>query len=139
MQRNVFPALLLVLAFYMTMMTPTLAVAYTGTGYSGTPIKYGGWLIGQVYMEVSYVFQVIPWATITVTSTDGTITKVVYSNGYGWYRVYLPPGDYKVTVTYAHYTQTYEVTIREDQIYRLLNIIIERPDMPEFQDHLASK
>jgi hypothetical protein len=139
MRRKVLPAIALALAVCMTAQLPALTVAYHGYGYSGTPIKYGGWLVGQVYTEVGHVMQVVPWAKITVTNSYGNVTMDAYSNGYGWYRLYLPPGDYKVNATYAHYTQTYDVTIREDQIYRLLNVYILRTDMPEFQDRLASK
>jgi len=138
MKMKVLPVIALALAVCMTAQLPALAFAYSGIGYSGTPIKYGGWLIGQVHIEIRHRMQEAPWAKIITTSTNGS-TQVAYSNGNGWYRLYLPPGDYKVNATYAHYTQTYDVTISEDQIYRLLNIIIDRPDMPEFQDRLASK
>jgi hypothetical protein len=138
MSRKTLAAVVLVLTVYIAFMLPSVTVAYKmPPGYSGTPIKYGGWLIGKVYMEIRHYMQTIPWAKITVTSTDGTTTKVTSTNGQGGYRIYLPPGEYKVTVSHSHYTQEYDVTIREDQIYRILNIIIERPDMPEFQDRLA--
>lgn len=140
MSKKIVAAVVLVLTIYIAVMLPTFTVAYKPPpGYSGKPIKYGGWLIGQVYMEIRHHMQAIPWTKITITSTDGAITKIASTNGNGAYRVYLPPGDYTVTVSYSRYTQEYEVTIREDQIYRLLNIYIERPDMTEFQDRLAHK
>ncbi|MCJ7760541.1 carboxypeptidase-like regulatory domain-containing protein [Candidatus Bathyarchaeota archaeon] len=140
MERRFLPAVVLVLTVYLAVCLPTFAVAYTTPpGYSGKPIKYGGWLVGQVLMEISHIVQKIPWATITVTNADGTFTKTATTNGYGYYRVYLPPGEYKVTVSYARYSQTYDVTIRVDQEYRFLNVYLERPDMPEFQDRLAHK
>lgn len=140
MERKLLPAVVLVLTVYLAVCLPTFAVAYTPPpGYSGKPIKYGGWLIGQVLMEIRHIVQKIPWATITVTTADGTFTKTATTNGNGYYRVYLPPGEYKVTVSYARYSQTYDVTIRVDQEYRFLNVLLERPDMPEFQDRLAHK
>ncbi|MCX6659798.1 MAG: carboxypeptidase-like regulatory domain-containing protein [Candidatus Bathyarchaeota archaeon] len=140
MERRLLPAVVLVLTVYLAVCLPTFAVAYTPPlGYSGKPIKYGGWLVGQVLMEISHIVQKISWAKITVTTADGTFTKTATTNGYGYYRVYLPPGEYKVTVSYARYSQTYDVTIRVDQEYRFLNVYLERPDMPEFQDRLAHK
>jgi len=140
MERKLLPAVVLVLTVYLAVCLPTFAVAYTPPpGYSGKPIKYGAWLIGQVVMEIQHVVQKIPWATITVTNADGTFKKTATTHGDGYYRVYLPPGEYNVTVSYSRYSQTYEVTIRVDQEYRWLNVLLERPDMPEFQDRLAHK
>ena len=140
MERRLLPAVVLVLTVYLAVCLPPFAVASTPPpGYSGKPIKYGGWLIGQALMEIRHIIQKIPWATITVTNADGTFKKTATTNGYGYYRVYLPPGEYKVTVSYARYSQTYDVTIRVDQEYRFLNVLLERPDMPEFQDRLAHK
>ena len=140
MNKKILPAAVLVLTVYLLVLLPTLAVAYRlPPGYGGTPIKYGGWLIGQVIMEIRHRIQTIPWVKITITSTDGALTKVTKTNEYGNYKIYLPPGDYNVTATYARYVQTYNITIREDQIFYRLNIYIERPDAPEFQDHLATK
>lgn len=138
MRRKLLPLAVLMLTTYMLLLLPTFTAAYGGYyWYSGKPIKYGGWLIGQVYMEIRDKVQPIPWVKITVTSANGTMTKVAYTNGYGYYRVYLPPGDYTVTASYVRYTQTSNVTIWENAEYRRLNIYIERPDMPEFQDRLA--
>jgi len=140
MSKKILPVVVLVFTIYIAVMLPTFTVAYTPPpGYSGKPIKYGGWLIGQVTMEIRHIVRAIPWAKITVTSVDGTFTKTVSTNGMGTYKIYLPPGDYTVTVSYVRYTQKYDITIREDQIYRFLNIYIERPDMPEFSDKLAAK
>jgi hypothetical protein len=140
MERKLLPGVVLVLTVYLAVCLPTFAVAYTPPpGYSGKPIKYGAWLIGQVVMEIQHYIQKIPWATITVTNADGTFTKTATTNGNGYYRVYLPPGEYKVTVSYSRYSQTYDVTIRVDQEYRWLNVLLERPDTPEFQDRLAHK
>ncbi|MBS7629868.1 carboxypeptidase regulatory-like domain-containing protein [Candidatus Bathyarchaeota archaeon] len=137
MRGKILPIILLVFTIYLVTFYPAYTVAYKGFGYSGVPIKYGGWLIGQVTMQIRHNIQLIPWAKITVTSTDGTFSEVTYTNGYGCYRIYLPPGEYKVTVEHARYSQTYEVTMREDAIYRLLNVYLERPDA-EFQDRLSS-
>jgi hypothetical protein len=138
MSKKTITAVILVLTVYLAVVHTTVAVAYTPPpGYSGKPIKYGGWLIGQVYMEMHHIIRRIPWAKITATSVDGTFTKTTTTSGFGSYKMYLPPGNYTVTLTHAHYTQKYDITIREDQIYRLLNIYIERPDMPEFSDKLA--
>jgi len=140
MERKLLPAVVLVLTVYLAVCLPTFAVAYTPPpGYSGKPIKYGAWLIGQVVMEIQHIVQKIPWATITVTNADGTFKKTATTHGDGYYRVYLPPGEYNVTVSYSRYSQTYDVTIRVDQQYRFLNVYLERPDTPEFQDRLAHK
>ncbi|MGQ9543262.1 MAG: carboxypeptidase-like regulatory domain-containing protein [Candidatus Bathyarchaeia archaeon] len=138
MRGKILPLIFMVLTVYLVTLHPTFTVAYTGFGYSGVPIKYGGWLIGQVRMQIRHVVQDIPWAKVTVTITNGTLIGVTYTNSYGWYRIYLPPGDYKVTVEHARYSQTYEITMRENAIYRLLNVYLERPDAPEFQDRLSS-
>jgi len=108
-----------------------------GYGYTGTQIKYGGWLAGNAYIEVRHIVQVATWATVTVENTDGSLTKVLHTNGRGGYKTYLPPGNYTVTASYSRYTQEYAIEIREDSHLRLLNIYFDRPDAPEFQDHLA--
>ena len=138
--KKVVAGLSLVLMVCMITLLPTVAVAYLGLGYSGTPIAYGGWIIGQVYIEAQHVMRPIPWVKITVTSpTDSTFSKVTSTNEGGYYRVYVPPGNYTVTAEYTHYTQTYNITMREDAIYRWVNIYITRPDMPEYQDRLSSQ
>jgi CubicO group peptidase (beta-lactamase class C family) len=140
MKRNVLTCTVLVLTVYLAILLPTAAFAYTPfSGYSGTPIKYGGWILGEVTMEMRHIIRKIPWVKITVTGTDvdgKSVTKEVHTNGFGSYRVYLPPGNYTVTASHAQYSQTYNVPIREDQIYRFLNIYLERSDAPEFQDYL---
>jgi len=143
MKRKVLTCTVLVLTVYLAILLPTPAFAYKGMlGYSGKAIKYGGWLMGEVTMEMRHIIRKIPWATITVTGTDldgKNVTKVVHTSGFGSYRVYLPPGNYTVTASHAHYSQTYNVPIREDQIYRFLNIYLERSDAPEFKDYLEHK
>lgn len=140
MKNKLFVCALLILTIYVAMFIPSMAVAryYNyGYGYSGTPIKYGGWLVGNAYIEIRHVVQVAAWATITVESADGSLTKVLHTTGQGGYKTYLPPGNYTVTASYSRYTQDYDIEIREDSSMRLLNIYIYRPDAPEFQDHLA--
>ena len=139
MNKRTITAVVLVLTVYLTVVHTSVAVAYTPPpGYSGTPIKYGGWLIGRVYMEMRHIMRAIPWAKINATSVDGTFTKTVTTNGFGGYKMYLPPGNYTVTLSHAQYTQTYDINIRVDQIYRWLNIYIERPDAG-FSDKLEYK
>ena len=140
MKRNILTCTALLLTVYLATLLPTAAFAYTpGPGYSGTPINYGGWLLGRVYIEIRGVVENAPWAKITVTGTDSSgkaVSDLAYSNGFGNYRAYLSPGNYTVTVNYAHYTQTYNVQIKTDQIYYLLNIYIERPDAG-FKNYLS--
>ncbi len=140
MKRNVLTCTVLVLTVYLAILLPTAALAYTPSpGYSGTPINYGGWLLGEVDMNIRNIVEKVPWAQITVTGTDSTgkaVTDVVHSNGFGTYRVYLSPGTYTVTVSYLQYSQTYNVKINVDQIYYLLNIYIERPDAG-FKNYLS--
>ena len=139
MKNKLFVCALLILTIYVAMFLPSMAVAryYYGYGYSGTPIEYGGWLVGNAYIEIRHVVQVAPWATITVESTDGSLTKVLHTTGNGGYKTYLPAGNYTVTASYSRYTQDYDIEIREDTSMRLLNIYFYRPDCPEFQDRLA--
>jgi hypothetical protein len=122
------------------MFLPSMAVAryYNyGYGYHGTPIKYGGWLAGNAYIEIRHIVQTAAWATITVESTDGSLTKVLHTSERGGYATYLPPGNYTVTASYSRYTQEYSIEMRESSPLRLLNIYFDRPDCPEFQDRLA--
>jgi hypothetical protein len=122
------------------MFIPSMAIAryYNyGYGYSGTPIRYGGWLVGNAYIEVRHVVQPAAWASITIESTNESLTKVVHTSGAGGYKCYLPPGTYTVTACYSRYTQEYSIEIFEGSEIRLLNIYFDRPDCPEFQDRLA--
>jgi hypothetical protein len=140
MKNKLFVCALLILTMYVAMFLPSMAVAryYNyGYGYTGSPIKYGGWLVGQAYIEVRHQVQEAAWATITVESTDGSLTKVLNTNGRGGYKAYLPPGSYEVTASYSRYTQKYAIEIQEGTPLRLLNIYFDRPDCPEFQDRLA--
>jgi hypothetical protein len=140
MKNKLFVCALLILTVYITMFLPSMAIArYSnyGYGYSGTPIKYGGWLVGNAYIEVRHLVQPAAWATITIESTDGSLTKVVHTSGAGGYKSYLPPGNYTVAACYSRYTQEYNIEIFEGSEIRLLNIYFDRPDCPEFQDRLA--
>lgn len=144
MKNKMFVYALLILTMYVAMFLPSIAVAsyyyrYSnyGYGYSGTPIKYGGWLVGNAYIEVRHVTQPAAWASIEIVSTDGSLTKVVHTTGLGGYKAYLPPGNYTVTASYSRYSQDYDIEIFEGSEIRLLNIYFYRPDCPEFQDRLA--
>jgi hypothetical protein len=138
MKNKLFVCALLILTIYVAMFLPSMAVArYYGYGYSGTPIKYGGWLVGNAYIEVKHIVQPAAWATITVESTDGSLTKVVHTSGVGGYKAYLPAGTYTLTACYSRYTQEYDIEILETSSYRLQNIYFDRPDCPEFQDRLS--
>jgi len=104
--------------------------------YGGTPIRYGGWVYGQVtYQSARFIIQGAVWAQITIS--NDTYTAITTTKQEGWYRVYVPPGDYTLTVKYAQYTQSYQLHINVDQIKYLLNIYIQRPEMG-FKDWLAS-
>lgn len=127
-------------ALLVTLMFATFtasAVAYKlPPCYGGTPIRYGGWVYGQVtYQSARYIIQGAVWAQITIS--NDTYTAITTTKQEGWYRVYVPPGDYTLTVKYAQYTQSYQLHINVDQIKYLLNIYIQRPEMG-FKDWLAS-
>ena len=127
-------------ALLVTLMFATFtasAVAYKlPPCYGGTPIRYGGWVYGQVtYQSARFIIQGAVWAQITIS--NDTYTALTTTKSDGWYRVYIPPGDYTLTVKYAQYEQSCPIHMNEDQVKLLLNIYIQRPEMG-FKDRLAS-
>jgi len=135
--RKVLVGIILVTALIVSAMLSCGMAYKQRPGYSGIPIRYGGWIYGQAtYQSAKYQIRTAVWATITVSNE--TYAQATYTNEAGYYRVYVPPGTYTLTVRYAGYSQSYSVTIKEDQIKYLLNIYIERPEM-EFRDHLEHR
>ena len=140
MKNKMFVCALLILTIYVAMFIPSMAVARRynfGYGYSGTPIKYGGWLVGNAYIEVRHIVQGAAWATITIENSDGSFSEVKHTSGKGGYKIYLPPGNYTVKASYSRYTQEYSIEMNEGDPVHIQNIYFYRPDCPEFQDRLA--
>jgi hypothetical protein len=99
----------------------------------------GGMIVGSVYgFDMYDQLQPIAWAT--VNANNGRTTFVAYSGGSGYYSMYVPQGQYNVTVIEPGYVPySYAVSVSAGSA-STINFYLEQSHVPvpEFPAGMAS-
>jgi len=129
-------------AVYLIILTATVVLAL-GTGIVSArsqPWQYsGGYLHGWVY-GFNYDNYLLPISWANVTATDGPSVFHAASDVNGGYEMFIPVGNYKVTVTepgYVSYSTSVSVSGGSSSV---INFYLEESHVPvpEFHSELVS-
>ncbi|MFI5448585.1 MAG: carboxypeptidase regulatory-like domain-containing protein [Candidatus Bathyarchaeia archaeon] len=130
-------------AIYLIILTATVAILALGTSIVSArsqPWQYGGgYLHGWVY-GFSYDNYLLPISWANVTATNGPSVFHAASGVNGGYEMFIPVGNYNVTVTepgYVSYSTSVSVSGGSSSV---INFYLEESHVPipEFQSELVS-
>ncbi len=128
---------------YLIILAATVAISVFGTSIvlaRSQPWQYGGgYLHGWVY-GFNYDNYLLPISWANVTATDGPSVFHAASDVNGGYEMFIPVGNYNVTVTepgYVSYSTSVSVSGGSSSV---INFYLEESHVPipEFQSQLVS-
>jgi hypothetical protein len=94
-------------------------------------VDLNGFVSGNVLAFTwSNEFRTLSWGTVSVTAATGGTLPSMYTND-GIYQAYLPPGQYKFTISSPGYVpQTWSVSITPGQTGTGQDVYLEQTNIP---------